>query len=112
MENELAIRDGETGKPLVAESLKQTCFACPSQWEGKLEDGRMFYARFRWGYLSVRVSEGVTNNAMDAVSGSEIFGGSVEDEWAGCMSTSEMAKAVRGVLEIPMYAEDANEIEE
>lgn len=38
-------------------SLKRTCIACPSQWEGVLEDGRPIYIRFRWGELSVRLGE-------------------------------------------------------
>jgi len=105
MENELSIK-GE--RPLVVKSVVQTCFACPSQWEGSLEDGRMFYVRFRWGYLSVRVSAEPTKNSMDAVGGSEIFGGSVEDEWAGCMSTNEMARIVKDVLIIPAYAAEEN----
>ncbi len=38
-------------------SLKRTCIACPSQWEGVLEDSRPIYIRFRWGELSVRLGE-------------------------------------------------------
>ena len=37
--------------------LEQTCFACPSQWEGKTETGKEVYIRYRWGYLSIRVDE-------------------------------------------------------
>lgn len=38
---------------IIIEHLTQTCGACPSQWEGELEDGRMLYIRYRWGYLSI-----------------------------------------------------------
>ena len=54
--------------------LKQTCFACPSQWEIKLVDGRMVYVRYRWGYLSIRISPNVTDDIFDAVRGKEILG--------------------------------------
>lgn len=37
---------------------------CPSQWEGKLSDGRAIYIRFRWGTL--RASAGDTlDDAID-----------------------------------------------
>lgn len=38
------------GLPVVT-SLKKTCTACPSQWDGTLDDGRVLYARYRWGYV-------------------------------------------------------------
>lgn len=36
------------GLPKVV-ALKKTSIACPSQWEGTLEDGRAVYARYRHG---------------------------------------------------------------
>lgn len=33
--------------------LRQTCFACPSQWEAILEDDSELYIRYRWGNFSV-----------------------------------------------------------
>lgn len=50
-----------------------TCGACPSQWEGYLEDGRMFYIRFRWGWLSICVSENPTEQVHEAME-NEIYG--------------------------------------
>lgn len=39
------------------ETIIRTCSACPSQWEGKLDDGkRMFYARFRHGHFYLEFS--------------------------------------------------------
>lgn len=46
----------EYGAPLVAE-IKQTCGACPSQWECKLEDGRFMYVRYRFGHLSIGIGD-------------------------------------------------------
>ena len=42
---------------MIVTELEMTCSACPSQWEGRLEDGRFLYARYRWGYLSVTVAD-------------------------------------------------------
>lgn len=41
---------------LVAEA-EQTCYSCPTQWEGRLKDGRFFYFRFRHGYVSVSLGD-------------------------------------------------------
>lgn len=32
--------------------LVNTCHACPSQWDGKLDDNRVLYVRFRYGWFS------------------------------------------------------------
>jgi hypothetical protein len=39
--------------PTVTE-LRRTCGACPAQWEGTLNDGRVLYGRYRGGsgYIS------------------------------------------------------------
>jgi len=59
------------------ENLECTCGACPSQWEFKTDDNRMAYVRYRWGYLSVRISE---PNEIDAVEGIEILGREIGDK--------------------------------
>jgi len=35
--------------------IKQTCYACPSQWEGMTDDGKDVYIRFRWGSLRLDI---------------------------------------------------------
>jgi len=45
--------------------LEQTSSEYPSQWQGHLEDGRMFYIRYRWGNFTVRVSVAPTNDLDD-----------------------------------------------
>ncbi len=79
--------------------LTNTCFACPSQWEGTLGDGRTVYIRFRWGYLSVSVSPppvgDYTPSMSDAVSGEEIFGKRVSDGLDGMIDILEVAKELQ-----------------
>lgn len=48
--------------------LKQTCGGCPSQWEFYTFDNRPVYVRYRWGFLSVRVSK-QNGTITDAVVG-------------------------------------------
>ncbi|MGK9171471.1 hypothetical protein KXR53_34615 [Inquilinus limosus] len=40
-------------EPMQIAEIVQTCSRSPSQWEGRLTDGRPFYIRYRWGRLSV-----------------------------------------------------------
>lgn len=35
--------------------LKRTCIACPSQWEGRTDDDRPVYIRYRHGHLTVEL---------------------------------------------------------
>lgn len=79
-------------------NLVMTCLACPSQWEGYLEDGRMVYIRYRHGFGTVRVSKEPTENIHDAVLGEVVL------EWTirgidGEVSTEEMLSAT-GIGEI------------
>jgi hypothetical protein len=34
--------------------IRKTCLACPAQWEGETESGKI-YIKLRWGHLSVRL---------------------------------------------------------
>ena len=74
-------------KPIT---LIMTCSACPSQWEGKLDDGRTFYCRYRWGSFYISVSDGPTDDYMEAVSNNYIMNVDYGEELDGCMSTEEM----------------------
>lgn len=38
------------------QSIQRISLACPSQWQGKTVDGRLFYARYRWGRLVIECS--------------------------------------------------------
>ncbi len=70
---------------MKVKKIVETCSACPSQWEGSLEDGRTLYIRYRHGYLSIRLSPEPTNDVMKAVGGEEIFGTEHGGAWDGCL---------------------------
>jgi len=82
-------------------NIVETCFACPSQWEGKTEDGHTIYIRYRWGHLSVRVSYSTSEDISDAVMGKEIISLSYGDGMSGVMSYEELKYLCRDVLELP-----------
>lgn len=77
---------------LIITEVTQTCGACPSQWEGKLEDSRTFYVRYRWGYLSVCVSPGPTDSMDEAVRGEEVYGAQLGREFDGCLDWDEVLR--------------------
>lgn len=75
---------------MIVESVEQTCLACPSQWEGRLTDGRMFYVRYRWGHLSLSVSPGPTTDIFEAVDGEEVYSEATGSEYDGVISWDEV----------------------
>ncbi len=85
---------------IKATSLIMTCSACPSQWEGKLEDGRMFYARYRHGYFYISLSDGPTDDVMDAVTHKYIMEMEHEGEGHdGIMSTETMQELTKDYVD-------------
>ena len=43
-------------KVIKLREIKNTCTACPSQWEGLTIKGQKFYARYRWGVLRIDIN--------------------------------------------------------
>lgn len=68
--------------------LNKTCSACPSQWEGKTEDGRDFYARYRWGILRVTLRSGAVSEETlnEETVYQQSFGGGLD----GYMKTADL----------------------
>ncbi|PCI28141.1 hypothetical protein COB55_04495 [Candidatus Wolfebacteria bacterium] len=69
--------------------ITQTCGACPSQWEGKLKDGRMFYARYRWGFLSIEISKQPTDDIRMAME-EQVYGEQLGDGFDGVLSENTL----------------------
>ena len=84
----------------IIKELRKTCPACPSQWEGKLDNGKMIYIRYRWSCLSVSVSEKPTNDIMDAVNGRTIYEKYIGDElgFDGYLEDDEMFFVLKDIL--------------
>ena len=75
-------------------NLIQTCSACPSQWEFKTDGERNVYARYRWGCLSVRVSE---KSDGDAVLGVEILRLQLGDDFNGVIDWGAVEKLIKDI---------------
>ncbi len=73
-------------------NLVQTSVACPSQWEGGLEDGRTIYIRYQHGGLSVSVSHEPTDSINDAVMGENIYRKTISDDLDGFIEWEEVSQ--------------------
>lgn len=62
----------------IIKSLEQTCFGCPSQWEGKTKCGKDIYIRYRWGHLRLDIDD---NTEFELEHG---------DSFDGCIGEYEM----------------------
>ena len=92
---------------LSVRTLEQTCWAVPSQWEGRLDDGRMFYVRFRNGHFEVRVSSGPTDDIRDAVGAPACYEWYSEDAHDGFMDEATMMERAAAVLDFSLVRSDS-----
>ena len=74
--------------------IEHSCYACPSQWEGILVDGRMFYIRYRCGFLSFKVSSTPTDDVYAAVVGENIYGEQIGEDLDGVISLRGVKEAL------------------
>jgi hypothetical protein len=78
--------------------LRRTCIACPSQWEGRINDHGSIYIRYRWGTLTVRLSMTDANAVgVDTCFFEDDRGRRTGDRLGGYMDTGEMRKSLEGV---------------
>ena len=76
-------------------SLVKTCEFFPAQWEGHLEDGRMFYIRYRWGNFNVYLSKEASDKVLDSIQGDLIISlDEYGDPFDGEMDDDEMKSLV------------------
>ena len=70
----------------IVSELEMITNICPTQWEGRTLDGLMFYARYRWGGLSVDIG------------GNQIFYKNYNDPFHGVMSTNTMMQLTSEII--------------
>jgi len=85
---------------LILKKLINTCTLCPSQWEGELDDGRLIYIRYRWGYLRVELGpHNITHIDKEFLDNSHtIFDWESEDDFDGIMSLERLVYLTRHIL--------------
>ena len=79
--------------------IAQTCPACPSQWEGKGENGEDIYIRYRWGVLELDID------------GETVYFIQHGGEYSGVLGTDEMEKLLSDYLDFSQaewYADNGN----
>lgn len=89
------------GRPKVV-ALKKTSLACPSQWEGELEDGRILYARYRHGELSVGVGDDIEEAVRNGKSDQALYTSHIGDGLDGFMNFDELKIYLHGLLAFSM----------
>ena len=81
--------------------IEMTCGACPSQWEGHTDDDRQIYVRYRWGNLTIEVSEPGDTEKNAAVFGELVFEAQCGDGLSGIMSYNKLKELTKDVIEFP-----------
>jgi len=97
----LHIAPAEAGGRLKVIALKSTSIACPSQWEGNLEDGRAIYVRYRHGALSIGVGGDIGEAVRNSSSNHALFSEYVGDGLDGFMDLEELKRHLYALLEFP-----------
>lgn len=89
-------------KLVRVKTVYQTCDWCPAQWEGRTDDGRPVYARFRHGWLSVRVGK-IGGTIAQAVRSDRLVVDrrGIGHPYDGFMTYSELKRHTKGVIEWP-----------
>ena len=82
-------------------ALRKTSLACPSQWEGVLDDGRAVYVRYRHGGLSVGLGDEIQEAVSNGISDRALYRDYVGDSLDGFMDVDELKVHLHGLLEFP-----------
>lgn len=83
----------------------QTCDFCPAQWEGKTDDGRFIYARYRWERLTIRIGA----SPQEAIGGELVYEALLEDDLDGPGGYAKLKAATAEVIswpDVPSQGED------
>lgn len=89
---------GKFGMSIEVAEIKQVTSVQPSQWVGRLVDGRPLYIRYKWGELSI--SLGTAGTSIDSAVGGEPWFRDEVGEKMGAMLTLEEVCSYSG-LRIP-----------
>ncbi len=66
----------------------------PAQWEGRTDDDRPVYVRYRWGYLSVRVGP-PGGDTSSAIGGVVVYGEQIGDELDGAIKWRQVRDRIK-----------------
>jgi hypothetical protein len=86
---------------IVVTEIGQTCHACPSQWEGRTDDGDYIYVRFRWGFLAIGKGPTIEDAIDNAYKQEEIFGRQLKGSLDGFLTYEELIETTKGFISWP-----------
>lgn len=88
-------------KPFKVKTVQQTCEVAPSQWEGRTEDRRPIYARYRFGHLKVSIGKpgGTIDDAVR--SGTRIVDRDIGHPLDGLMAYKDLKRYTKGIVHWP-----------
>jgi len=81
--------------------LELTCGACPSQWEGRTNDDRPVYIRYRWGRFQAYVGT-PGEDGMAVFDHKPIIVEQLTEEPDGVMGFEEVKKLTTGIFEFSL----------
>lgn len=80
--------------------LVKTCEACPAQWEGKTDDGKFVYVRYRHGGLSIGFGRTISRAIFAShLAMNDKF--QLDGKYDGEMELSELKALTAGEIEWP-----------
>lgn len=85
-------------------SIRRTSSACPSQWEGSTEDGKIVYFRFRHGELSHGIGDSQDEAVRDSLKSANRMQ-ITDDLFAGELSYYELKRILSNLnlYQFPKY---------
>jgi len=88
---------------IIVRRLYQTLDACPSQWEGFTDSGKLVYIRYRWGELSVYISlMPYLKSMVDAIIiGDPFHLEQLGDDLDGELPFEELKEVLGSIIQLP-----------
>lgn len=96
--------------PIIVRMVQRTCRWCPSQWEGITVDSRPIYARYRHGYLSVKIGRRGSSIDDAVKNGKRIVGEVIGDDLDGVLSYAELKRHTKRLIMWPPRATERRSI--
>lgn len=82
-------------------SVRRTCLACPSQFEGTTDKGEFVYARYRGAQMRVDVAPDELSWNTDGHNKFTVYAESFGEPFDGYITFEELKEHTAGVLEWP-----------
>lgn len=84
-------------------TVENTCTAAPAQWEGRTNDDRPVYVRYRYGGLEVRIGQRGADVESAVLDGELAFAMDDGNEWGGFMDLEQLRSLTAGAIEWPEF---------